>query len=134
LPVKGHPLSGIYGSSRTYNGEERNWHKGLDIAAPEGTPVYAPQGGVVRAALADTFFNGNIIVLDHGYGLFSIYAHLRRMAVTEGAKINQGDILGEVGQTGRATGPHLHWGVYWHNIPLDPKLFLTETERMNLGF
>lgn len=132
LPVKGYPLSGVYGSSRTYNGEERNWHKGLDIAAPEGTPIYAPASGIVRAALPDTFFNGNIIVLDHGYGLFSIYAHLRHMAVTEGTKISTGDVLGEVGETGRATGPHLHWGLYWHNIALDPKLFLTENERTNL--
>lgn len=134
LPVKNYPLSGVYGSSRTYNGEERNWHKGLDIAAPEGTPVYAPQGGIVRAALADTFFNGNLIVVDHGYGLFSIYGHLRHMAVTVGEKINRGDVLGEVGQTGRATGPHLHWGVYWHNIALDPKLVLHENERTKLKF
>lgn len=132
LPIKGYPQSGVYGSSRTYNGEERNWHKGLDLAAPEGTPVYAPAEGIVRAALPDTFFNGNIIVLDHGFGLFSIYAHLRHMAVTEGMKISRGDVLGEVGQTGRSTGPHLHWGLYWHNIALDPKLFLTDNERNEL--
>ena len=132
LPIKGYPVSGVYGSSRTYNGEERSWHKGLDLAAPSGTPIYAPADGIVRAALADTFFNGNIIVVDHGYGLFSIYAHLRHMAVTEGTKIRQGDVLGEVGTTGRSTGPHLHWGLYWHNIALDPKLFLTDNERNEL--
>ena len=82
----------------------------------------------MRAALPNTFFNGNIIVLDHGYGLFSIYAHMRHMAVTEGMKIKRGELLGEVGQTGRATGPHLHWGIYWHNIALDPKLFLADNE------
>lgn len=132
LPVKNVPVSGVYGSSRTYNGEERNWHKGLDLAASEGTKIYAPAGGVVTGAFADTFFNGNLIVLDHGYGLYSIYAHLRHIAVTEGQKISRGDVLGEVGQTGRSTGPHLHWGVYWHNIALDPKLFLAEDERKNL--
>lgn len=132
LPIKGYPVSGVYGSSRTYNGEERSWHKGLDLAAPEGTPIHAPAGGIVRAALPDTFFNGNIIVLDHGFGLFSIYAHMRHMAVTEGTKIARGDILGEVGTTGRSTGPHLHWGMYWHNIALDPKLFLSDNERNDL--
>ncbi len=123
------PLSGVYGSRRTFNGEERSWHKGLDMAAVKGTPVYAPTAGVVTLALADSFFNGNIIVLDHGYGLFSIYAHLSSMSVTAGDKIEQGQLLGKVGKTGRATGSHLHWGVYWHNTALDPQLFLTNTKK-----
>jgi hypothetical protein len=121
-PVTGR-ISGVYGSSRTYNGEERNWHKGLDIARPTGTPVVAPAGG--RVALAsDTFMNGNLIVLDHGQQLFSVYAHLHSMDVKTGAEVAQGARIGTVGTTGRSTGPHLHWGLFWRQEALDPALLL----------
>lgn len=124
LPVRDVPETGFYGSRRTYNGQERSWHKGLDLAAPTGTPIQAPAEGIVTAALPETFFNGNIMTIDHGYGLFTIYAHLDSMALEEGDKVTEGDVIGTVGATGRATGPHLHWGVYWHNVALDPQAFL----------
>jgi len=119
-------ISGVYGSSRTFNGQERSWHKGLDIAAPRGTPIVAPADGVVRLALPKSFFNGNMIVLDHGHQLYTYYAHLDRLDVRTGQVIMAGDVLGTVGATGRATGPHLHWGLYWRKIALDPKLLMTE--------
>lgn len=123
LPVSG-TITGVYGSSRTYNGEERSWHKGLDIATPTGTPISAPADGVVRLALEESFFNGNLIILDHGHQFMTIYAHLDSMAVKAGEKVKQGQHIGAVGTTGRSTGPHLHWGLYWHNVALDPQLLL----------
>lgn len=126
-PVKGgYRISGVYGSQRTYNGEERNWHKGVDFAAPTGTPVYAPAGGIVRLALKESFFNGNLIILDHGHQMMTIYAHLNSMDVKAGDTVKAGDLLGKVGSTGRSTGPHLHWGLYWRNMALDPMLLLKE--------
>lgn len=123
LPANG-PKSGVYGSRRVFNGEERSWHKGMDIAAPKGSDVFAPVGGKVRLALENSFFNGNLIILDHGYNLMSIYAHLDTMRVKVGDTVKKGDIIGTVGQTGRATGPHLHWGLYWKNMALDPELWV----------
>lgn len=121
-PVKG-PISGVYGSSRTYNGVERNWHRGLDIARPTGTPVNAPASGkVVFAAM--TFLNGNLIVLDHGQQLFTVYAHLNRIGVKVGDEVKQGGQIGEIGTTGRSTGPHLHWGLFWGQEALDPGLLV----------
>lgn len=124
-PVKDR-ISGVYGSRRFYNGEERNWHKGVDVAAPTGTPVYAPSGAKVVLALDNSFFNGNLVILDHGHQIFTIYAHLDSMTVKKGDILNVGEKLGEVGSTGRSTGPHLHWGMYWRNIALDPQLFVKE--------
>lgn len=128
-PVKG-PITGVYGSRRYYNGEERNWHKGTDFAAKTGTPIVAPAGGVVRLALADSFFNGNLVVLDHGYQMMTVYAHMDSMAVKAGQKVKQGDLLGTVGSTGRSTGPHLHWGLYFGNLALDPMLLLKEKQSL----
>lgn len=119
-PVKTKRITGVYGSNRTYNGEERNWHKGVDFAAPTGTPVFAPASGKIRLALENSFFNGNLIILDHGYQLMTVYAHLNKMYVKKGDEVKKGDIIGEVGTTGRSTGPHLHWGVYLGELPLDP--------------
>lgn len=124
-PVAQYTLTGEYGSRRTYNGEERSWHKGADFAAPTGTPIKAPAAGVITLA-RDTFFNGNLIILDHGQGLFTIYAHLDSMKVNAGDSVAQGQIIGAVGTTGRSTGPHLHWGAYWHNVALDPLFLLKE--------
>lgn len=123
-PIAGDvPISGVYGSSRTYNGEERSWHRGADFAAPTGTPVLAPAEGTVTLAQF-TFMNGNLVVLDHGQGLYTIYAHLDSMSVAQGEKVTRGKAIGKVGTTGRSTGPHLHWGVYWNQMALDPLLFL----------
>ncbi len=117
-------ITGVYGSRRLFNGEERSWHKGVDIAAKEGTEVYAPSNGVVRLALANSFFNGNLVIIDHGQQLMTIYAHLSSMSVKVGDKVTSKTIIGKVGSTGRATGPHLHWGLYWRNMALDPKLLI----------
>lgn len=123
-PVKG-PITGGYGNRRTYNGEERSWHKGGDFAARTGTPVVAPVAGIVRLA-RDTFMSGNLIILDHGQQIYTAYAHLSRMDVEVGERVAQGQVIGAVGTTGRSTGPHLHWGLYWKNMALDPMLWLSQ--------
>jgi murein DD-endopeptidase MepM/ murein hydrolase activator NlpD len=130
LPVNG-PTSGVYGSRRLYNGEERSWHRGHDLAAPTGTPVYAPASGKVVLA-RDTFMNGNLVIVDHGQGVFTLYAHLDSMAVKVGSPVLAGDKLGEVGTTGRSTGPHLHWGLNVGNVPLDPWLLIGDNGKNNL--
>lgn len=128
-PIEG-PMTGVYGSRRFYNNEERNWHKGADFAAKTGTPVVAPANGVVRLALANSFFNGNLIILDHGFQMMTIYAHLDTMRVKVGQHVSQGDIIGTVGTTGRSTGPHLHWGLYFKNMALNPMLLLEEKQTL----
>ena len=117
-------ISGIYGSQRILNGEPRSPHRGLDIAAPAGTPVGAMAGGVVALAESDMYFTGGTVIVDHGHGLHSIYGHLREVAVEVGQHLAQGDRVGTVGMTGRATGPHLHWGVYWFERAIDPALLV----------
>ncbi|MBI1309087.1 MAG: peptidoglycan DD-metalloendopeptidase family protein [Proteobacteria bacterium] len=123
LPVKGGVTSGVFGSRRTYNGEEHSWHRGHDLAAPRGTEVRAPAAGVVRLARM-TFLTGNLLMLDHGAGVTSVYAHLAKMNVKVGDKVVAGQVIGRVGTTGRSTGPHLHWGMYWQNHPIDPILWV----------
>lgn len=118
------PISGVYGSQRILNGQPRRPHFGVDVAAPAGTPLKAPAGGVVSLADADLFFTGGTIMIDHGHGLSSIFAHMQKVAIKEGDKLAQGDVVGELGGTGRATGPHLHWGIYLFAVPLDPQLLV----------
>jgi hypothetical protein len=115
------PISGVYGSQRILNGEPRAPHMGVDVAAPPGTPVVAALGGTVRLA-TELFLTGNTIMIDHGYGLTTSYAHLSRMDVTEGQAVRQGEQIGAIGATGRVTGPHLHWGMEWFGLRLDPQL------------
>jgi murein DD-endopeptidase MepM/ murein hydrolase activator NlpD len=115
------PISGVYGSQRILNGEPRAPHMGVDIAAPAGSPIVAAAGGVVRFA-GELFLTGNTILIDHGYGLETSYAHLSRIDVTPGQRLRQGEQIGLVGATGRVTGPHLHWGMEWFEIRLDPQL------------
>ena len=119
-PVTG-VLSGTYGSARVLNGEPRAPHLGVDVAAAEFTPVVSPTDGVV-ALVADLFFTGNTVMLDHGYGLTSVYAHLGRVDVAPGEHVAPGSQLGLLGQTGRATGPNLHWGVNLNGVAVDPAL------------
>ncbi len=120
-PVLG-PISGVYGSQRILNGEPRQPHYGVDIAAPRGTPILAPAGGVVTLAEDDLFFTGCTIIIDHGYGLSTIYQHMDSRDVAVGQRIEAGMRIGTVGATGRVTGPHLHWGMNWHEVRLDPAL------------
>jgi murein DD-endopeptidase MepM/ murein hydrolase activator NlpD len=122
-PARGR-ISGVYGSRRVLNGKPRRPHFGLDLAAPEGTPVHAPADGVVRFAHPDMFFNGKTIILDHGLGLTSAYLHLSTILVTEGQRIKKGEVIAKVGATGRATGAHLHWGVRLGATELDPALLV----------
>ncbi|MFM9842139.1 MAG: M23 family metallopeptidase [Dongiaceae bacterium] len=122
-PVLG-PISGVYGSQRVLNGQPRQPHFGVDVAASTGTPLKAPAGGVVSLADPDLFFTGGTVMLDHGYGLTSIFAHQSKIEVKEGEKVAKGDVFGLLGGTGRVTGPHLHWGVYLGAIPLDPQLLV----------
>lgn len=122
-PVKGR-ISGVFGSRRILNGVAKNPHNGVDIAAPKGTNILAPLGGRVALVHEQMFYTGKTIMLDHGLGVTSVYAHMQHIEVSLGQVVKQGELLGEVGQTGRATGPHLHWGVTWQNIHLDPLLLV----------
>ncbi len=124
LPVEGRESS-AFGLRRYFNGEPRRPHSGLDIAAPLGTPVLAPAPGTVIDT-GDYYFNGRTVFLDHGQGLITMYCHLDEIRVEEGMIVAAGDIIGTVGKSGRATGPHLHWTVSLNDARVDPKLFLAE--------
>ncbi len=123
-PVEGGRISGVFGSQRILNGEPRAPHMGLDIAVPTGTPILAPAAGIISFADADLYLTGGTVLLDHGHGLSSSFLHLSRIDVREGQRIARGDVIGAVGATGRASGPHLHWGLNWFDVRLDPALLL----------
>ncbi|MEB3792395.1 peptidoglycan DD-metalloendopeptidase family protein [Acinetobacter sp. IK40] len=116
-------FSNSFGRKRFFNGEERAPHSGLDIPAPVGQKVVAPAEGVV-VGTGNYFFNGNTVLIDHGQGLISMFCHLSKINVEKGQHIQQGEVLGLVGKTGRVTGPHLHWGMSLNNARVDPQLFL----------
>ncbi len=120
-PAQG-PISGVYGSQRIYNGEPRNPHYGVDVAAPKGTPVYAPAAGVVTLAEPDLYFSGGTVILDHGYQLSSTFLHMSEVSVAVGDELQTGDLIGAIGSTGRATGPHLDWRMNWRKERIDPQL------------
>lgn len=122
-PVKGR-LSSPFGLRRFFNGQARNPHSGLDFAAPTGTPVAAPADGTL-ILIGDYFFNGKTVFIDHGSGLITMYCHLSQINRELGDRVKRGDIVGQVGATGRATGAHLHWNVSLNNARVDPALFLT---------
>ncbi len=120
-PVQGR-ISGRFGNQRIYNGIPKAPHSGMDIAVPQGTPVKAPAGGIVTFADPDLYLTGGTVLIDHGHGVSSNFLHMSRIDVKVGERIEQGQIIGAVGKTGRATGPHLHWGLNWFNVRLDPLL------------
>lgn len=120
-PLTG-PISGVYGSQRILNGEPRRPHFGVDIAAPVGTIVRAPADGIVTLTNDDMFFSGGTLIIDHGHGLSSTFIHLSAVLVEEGQRVRQGDVIAEVGATGRVSGPHLDWRMNLLNKRLDPQL------------
>ncbi len=125
-PIEGR-VSGLFGRRRVFNGQPRRPHSGMDIAAPTGTEIHAPAEGIVRDT-GDYFFNGNTVFIDHGQGLVTMFCHMDRIDVQAGQAIQQGDVIGTVGMTGRVTGPHLHLGVSLNDARVEPRLFFPERE------
>ncbi len=124
LPADG-PISSPFGLKRFLNDQPRSPHSGLDIAAPTGTPITATAPGVI-AAVGDYFFNGNTVLIDHGQGLITMYCHMNRIDVSPGESVDRSTVLGTIGQTGRVTGPHLHWSVSLNDARIDPSLFIED--------
>ena len=122
-PVTGR-ISGVYGSQRIYNGTPGTPHYGVDVAGPTGTPVTAPAAGEVTLAESDLFYSGGTVILDHGYGLSSSFLHLSEVSVAVGDQLVPGDLIGAIGATGRATGPHLDWRMSWFNQRIDPQMLV----------
>ena len=122
-PTKG-IISGVFGSQRILNGKPKRPHYGVDIAAKKGTPVLAPIKSIVRMSEKNLYYTGGTIMLDHGHGVTSVYSHLSKINVTAGDKVEKGQVIGEVGSTGRSTGPHLDWRVNWFYQRLDPSLLI----------
>lgn len=122
-PAKG-PITGVYGSQRVLNGVPKRPHFGVDVGGPIGTPVTAPAPGTVTLA-DDLYYSGNTVILDHGMGVFSTFLHLDTIAVSVGDKIKVGDAIGTIGETGRATGPHLDWRINLGTMRLDPETIVT---------
>ena len=123
MPVKG-IISGVYGSQRILNGKPKWPHYGIDIAAKQGTEIKSSATGVVTMAEDDLYYTGGTVIMDHGHGISTIYSHLETVLVSVGDKINQGDIIGTVGSTGRSTGPHLDFRINWFQTRLDPMTVL----------
>ena len=128
LPLEGR-ISGNFGNQRIFNGVPKSPHSGTDIAAAEGTPLKAAGDGKVILSGKDYFYTGNMVIIDHGYGLQTIYAHLLQAKVKEGETVHKGDVVGLVGKTGRATGPHLHWGASLNNVRFRPHSLLDINEK-----
>ncbi|MCD9046595.1 MULTISPECIES: M23 family metallopeptidase [unclassified Luteimonas] len=126
-PVEGR-ISGRFGRARVYNGRPGSPHSGMDIAAPTGTPIRAPAAGIVTFAAPDLYLTGGTVLLDHGHGVSSNFLHMSRIDVAVGDRVEQGQVLGAVGATGRATGPHLHWGMSWFDVRIDPQLVLERAQ------
>jgi len=128
-PIEGR-ISGRFGNQRVYvvKGKDvpKSPHSGMDIAAPMGTPVKAPAAGIVTFAEPDLYLTGGTLLIDHGHGVSSNFLHLSRIDVKVGDRVEQGQVIAEVGMTGRATGPHLHWGMNWFDVRLDPLLLVPQ--------
>ena len=123
-PVSGR-ISGLFGAQRIYNGTPGSFHNGMDIAAPQGQDFVAPADGIVTLAAKDAFtLEGRLLMIDHGMGLNSAFLHASELLVKQGDLVRQGQVIGRVGATGRASGPHVHWGMKWNSARIDPKLLL----------
>ncbi len=122
-PAEGR-ISGVYGSQRVLNGQPRRPHYGIDIAAPTGSPVLAPAGGVVTLAHPDMYYSGGTLIVDHGHGLSSTFLHLDQIDVEVGQRVQQGEVIATIGATGRVTGPHLDWRMNWGKERVDPELLV----------
>lgn len=127
-PVPGR-ISTNFGAQRIYGDRPAAPHGGMDIAAPTGTPILSPTPAIVRLAAGPFALEGNLVILDHGLGLYSVMMHLSRVDVKAGQIVAQGEPIGLVGATGRATGPHLHWGMTWLGVRVDPATLMTEETR-----
>ncbi len=127
-PAKGR-ISGVYGSQRFYNGTPKRPHFGIDYAAPAGSPAYAPADGIVRMAQANNYFSGGTVIMDHGYNLSSAFLHLQKLHVQVGQEVKQGDVIGDIGAGGRATGPHLDWRMNWFDQRIDPALVVNRFKK-----
>lgn len=125
LPTKG-PISSPFGLKRFFNEQARRPHSGIDIAAPRGTDIIAPMDGEI-VLTGNFFFNGNSIFIDHGQGLVTMYCHMDKLESQQGQRVKAGDVIGKVGSTGRATGPHLHWTVSLNNTRIEPLLFIDKS-------
>lgn len=124
MPISGR-ISSPFGLRRFFNNQARNPHSGLDIASPEGTPIASAAGGKVINT-GYYYFNGNTVFIEHGQGLITMYCHLSEILVDKGQQVSRGETIGKVGQTGRVTAPHLHWGVILNTVSVDPSMFLED--------
>lgn len=118
------PISGVYGSQRVFNGTPKRPHFGVDVASPAGSPVYAPADGIVTLFVVDMYYSGGTMIIDHGHGVSSTFLHLSKGLVKAGISVKQGDLVAEIGATGRATGAHLDWRINWFKERLDPALLV----------
>ena len=125
VPIENTIISGVYGSQRILNGEPKWPHYGLDFAADEGTTIKAMLDGIVTLSEPDLYYTGGTLMFDHGHGISTIYLHMQKLLVKKGQKIKQGDVIGTVGSTGRATGPHLDIRLNWFQTRLDPETVLS---------
>ncbi len=123
-PLEEFRISSAWGSQRILNGTPARPHYGVDLAAPAGTPIRAPAAGMVTLAQPDMHFEGGLVLIDHGQGLISAYLHQSRLDVQAGQRVERGDVIGAVGSSGRATGPHLCWRLRWRDRNLDPSLLV----------
>lgn len=131
LPVPAHHVQSAFGLQRYFNGERRASHSGIDLQATEGTPIHVPVGGRVLLA-KNLFFNGNTVMIDEGQGVVSMYCHLSKIDVKPGDQVKAEQIIGLVGHTGRATGPHLHWSISLNGVRINPRLLLSHEANAEL--
>lgn len=133
LPLSEFRKTTNFGAQRILNGESKKPHYGVDLAAPVGTPITAPADGIVSLADDDLYFEGAMVLLDHGQGLISMYLHVNEILVQNGQAVKRGDVIATVGSKGRSTGPHLCWRLKWRNRNLDPELITKWTERAEIA-